>query len=602
MNTANREHLVSMRPRFWNPHGTELKVLPDGFLFNPLDDFQRHFNPELAQLVDLRDRACLVLLGEPGAGKSTSLTSERDALRLAEPDETTLHFDLAEYPSEDAICRHVFGDPAWQSWRDGRRLNLFLDSYDECRLSLRTVANVLVRELRKLGQRDRLFLRIACRAGAWPIYLHQQLDELWPSPIAVYDLAPLRWQDAEAMLAELGIEDVDGFTKAVDAVDATPMLSSPLSLQMVANIFLRYGALPARRSDLFQQGCLALCTEHNRSRTAAGFHGNLNPDQRLQVAMRIAALTTLCGRIGVWIGNDHDQQSDAAFLSIREISGGLESAQGTDFAVTDDALREVTTDTRLFTPVGPERVTWAHRTYAEFLASRYLMAHGIPIEQIRALLCHPEMGRLIPQLRGVAAWLGSRPDVLRLIQDTDAELLFSVDLTMHDASTRAAAVDAILATARKGGLSDAWLTQSQYRRLAHPGIAAQVVPIIHDRSRGWLERRVAIDIAEQCCLAEAQSVLLEVVLDSTDDFSQRSNALSALSRSENAGFHQSIRDLLDTGLSDDHEDDLRGGCLRVLWPASLPTSELLRYLTPKKRNNYFGSYRTHPSRVGRRAS
>ena len=153
--TPHRE----MQPRFWNPSGAALSLTPEGFLWNPLDDFQQHINPDIVQLSEVRDHVCLVLLGEPGAGKSTELRREYEIARDSPDSGVVLFFNLAEYTSEDAIGRHIFGDPAWQSWREGTELTLFLDSYDECRLSLMNVANVLVRELRSLGSRDRLKLQ-----------------------------------------------------------------------------------------------------------------------------------------------------------------------------------------------------------------------------------------------------------------------------------------------------------------------------------------------------------------------------------------------------------------------------------------------------------
>ena len=46
---------------------------------------------------------------------------------------------------------------------------------------------------------------------------------------------------------------------------------------------------------------------------------------------------------------------------------------GGEFAVSEGAVREVLSDTGLFSSRGPRRMGWAHRTFAEYLASRYLV-------------------------------------------------------------------------------------------------------------------------------------------------------------------------------------------------------------------------------------
>src|SRR5258708_40091521 len=54
-----------------------------------------------------------------------------------------------------------------------------------------------------------------------------------------------------------------------------------------------------------------------------------------------------------------------------------------------------------------DRVRWAHQSYAEYLAARYLVRHGMPSKQVVPLIQSagdPE-GKLVPQLHGLAGWL-----------------------------------------------------------------------------------------------------------------------------------------------------------------------------------------------------
>ena len=295
--------------------------------------------------------------------------------------------------------------------------------------------------------------------------------------------------------------------------------------------------------------------------------------------------------MGIWLGPD-DSRPDNSWLTIGECDGGLESAAGTDFHVTSEMIREVVSDTQLFRPQGSERAVWFHRSYAEYLTARYLdNMHGVQIEQLESLLCHPSLrGHIVPQLRGVATWMGTRPDVLKLICQCDPQAVLFVDIDVHSDSDRNIAVDAILQAVRDTQLSDFGLPTSRYRRLRHPGLPEQIRPIIADRSRSRLERRVAIDLAEQCCLSDLQSPLLSVVMDRDDDYHLRVSVLAALSESPDVTTRAALRGFLPNGLDDDVDDDLRGYALRALWPNDLSIDEILPLLTPLKRPNYDGGY------------
>jgi hypothetical protein len=152
--------------RFWYSSDQDVTVDEDGFLWLPRGELTQHINANVVNLAQLRNVACLALLGEPGSGKSTSLGVERDAV-LANG-EAVVDVDLGSVASDESLARLVFRGPTWERWRKGECLTIFLDAYDECRLSLQNVGQVLIRELRNLPALDRIRLRLACRAAVWP--------------------------------------------------------------------------------------------------------------------------------------------------------------------------------------------------------------------------------------------------------------------------------------------------------------------------------------------------------------------------------------------------------------------------------------------------
>lgn len=574
--------------RFWFPREDDIAVDEAGFLLDPEHDFLKHANPSAARLAGLRDAPCLVLLGETGLGKSTDLGAEVQTLVAS--GELVHAVDLGLVGSEESLLRQVFAGRPWEEWRKGKPLTLFLDALDECRVSVRHVAQVLVRGFRDLESLDRLHVRIVCRPGAWPEYLDEHLLEFWPDTVTALNLAPLRRQDAEEIARSLGVSDAAAFLGAVRKAEAGPLATSPLTLRFLAAIHRERGSLPSRRLELYEKGCLALATEQNPSRRAARRTGEFSGPQRLAVAGRLAALTVLCGKAGVWLGAEA-LRPGPEWLMVSEVAGGAERAAEQSFLVTESAVREVLEDTALFAAVGTEQLRWVHRSYAEFLAARHLLAHDVPLAQLRQLLWHPARpDRIVPQLLGLVGWLGRVRGLFELVCATDPQALFRTDLTEGDDEERRRAVSAVLDAVEVGRLNDNECDAVQYRRLAHPGLPAQLRPVIVNKAASRPARCLALDLARVCCLKDVVEELVAVALDHADEPMVRGLAASTLCRHDEPAVRARLRPLLDRPLTEDVDDDLKGYALRGVWPHALTAAELFPKLTPPKNPNYFGAY------------
>src|SRR5262249_54936016 len=162
---------------------------------------------------------------------------------------------------------------------------------------------------------------------------------------------PLRRRDVEAIAAGVGLEDVGAFLRDVERRDAGPLAAKPVTLKMLLNIYRRGGELPRSQAELYGRGCRALCEEANGARLATGKHGILGVDERLAVAARIAAATVFCGRTAVWDGPDlaHRPEDD---IAVPDLSGGVEHVRGVDVKVTEAGVREILSDTGLFSSRG----------------------------------------------------------------------------------------------------------------------------------------------------------------------------------------------------------------------------------------------------------
>lgn len=96
--------------RFWCTRGGTISLADGGYLFDPDSEFGKIYNPDLVSFQSLADQPCVVLLGEPGIGKTTALQSSYDDLRLSLGGwgHQVIQMDLRAYGSEDRLVRDLF--------------------------------------------------------------------------------------------------------------------------------------------------------------------------------------------------------------------------------------------------------------------------------------------------------------------------------------------------------------------------------------------------------------------------------------------------------------------------------------------------------------
>lgn len=353
-------------------------------------------------------------------------------------------------------------------------------------------------------------------------------------------------------------------------------------------------ALPSTRVDLYRQGCEHLCEEANPDRRDAGRIGQLAPKQRLTIAARIAAVLMFANKEAVWIGIDADCDPERD-VTLNQLVGQCLLPDGTNLEVSQSYLWE-TIDTGLYTARGPNRLAFAHQTYAEFLAAFYLKQQGLPGARKLALLTSADDAArgLVPQLNEVAAWsAASDPQLFVPILERDPSVLLQSDLAISTPEQRRALVNALLQLADCGDWTDTdWGIRAHYQKLAHPNLAKQLEPWIEDKMRFLVARRAAIDIAEACDLQDLQNVLVQLALDSSEEYSIRHRAARTIGVIGDTGSKLRLRPLLHLDQEEDPHEDLKGSALRALWPNALSAEALFACLGPPKQEFYFGSYQS----------
>jgi hypothetical protein len=221
-------------PRFWIPQTGILDLSDAGFLRDPVDSL--YGSGSLRTLSQLETYPGLALLGEPGIGKSATLTGEHDRVSALPPEQGvhSVYVDLNATSSEDRLYRHIFESAEMAAWKAGNtRLCLHLDSLDEAMLRIETVPHLLCEGIRTLPA-DRLSLRIACRTAIWPAAtLGRTLTNIWgEAGLGVYELAPLRRRDVLTALQANDI-DPDDFISKLFGAQAVAFAIKPLTLKMV---------------------------------------------------------------------------------------------------------------------------------------------------------------------------------------------------------------------------------------------------------------------------------------------------------------------------------------------------------------------------------
>ncbi|NEO11233.1 MULTISPECIES: hypothetical protein [unclassified Moorena] len=620
--------------RFWCSISDDFNLGYDGYLSDPdvtlVNGYNYNPNPKLVTFREISGIPCLILLGEPGIGKTQTMKEEEEKVtaELKNTDDEILSLDIGFFSKEDTLKKELFESPQFTKWQSGsHRLHIFLDSLDECLLRIQTLARILVYELKKYKEHvERLTLRIACRTAVLPSGLEPGLKELFgKDSLGIYQLVPLRRQDV-VKAAKANEIDPDTFLEEVSKKNLVPLAIKPITLDFLLKIYCRGSgeSLENKRIDqLYLDGCRCLCEEPNPNRRDSGAIGDLDPDQRLIIAARIAAVTIFANRFGVWTGlyRNYAPYPDQLIL-IKELCIGEEVANSKNLDITELAIKEVL-DTGLFSSRGEKRIGcsdqtygekligWSHQTYAEFLAAWYLKEHNVSESffQRHFYLCNhkdPEH-KLIPQLHETAAWLATMISEIReVILSSDPDVLLLSDIRKHYSddsddsvreydSVRERVVSNLLRQYEQGKINQKLINyRLYYEKLKHPNLAEQLRPYIVDATKQRDARHTAITMAQFCQLKELQNELVTLATDSTETIELRISAVQAIGEIGDQKSRLKLKPLALNPLPEDEQDRLKGCCLQAVFNKcnDLTYDEVFDILTPAKAINLISdSYR-----------
>ena len=336
--------------------------------------------PESLPLKDYREVPAYVLLGDPGAGKTTAFEMEYEAVA-----DGACFIDARDFVTFDPDVH-----PEWCG------KTLFIDALDEVRAGsqdARTPFDAIRRRLDKLG---RPRFRLSCRDADWiGENDRKRLASVVPhdSRVTVLRLDPIKRADVERILdARSDITDGRGFIDEAVARGVDALLGNPLTLRLLADVVSHEGRWPRTRLELFEQASMLLATEYNEEHGAAD--PEPSPAELLDAAGRLCAVHLVSGAVGYALGHARE---DAEYLQISQC----------EFKGHQILCRALAT--RLFTARAEGQFVPIHRHIAEFVGAKHLVrviSEDLPASRVIALLTGFD-GGVVSTLRGISAWLAA---------------------------------------------------------------------------------------------------------------------------------------------------------------------------------------------------
>lgn len=567
--------------RFWVRLGTEISCGygGNGYFDNPeADNFISH-NHEAQSVDQLKGLECLVLLGEPGLGKSVAIEQAfPDLDHESGGDEKTIWIRFRDIPDSNVFIREVFDDPRWQRWFESEEaLNLILDGLDEGLIKIKDFLSFFTRQLRRYPIK-RLNLLMTCRTADWPTEQGNTLANLWKlSEPNIWELCPLRQKDVE-LAAEHNSLVVEEFLKGLFENSLRPLAARPITLFFLIDQFKRLQGFKISYRDIYYEGIDNLCIEPAPERANEPTVRNLDPKKTKEAAALIAASLIYCGKSAITLERQ-EIESDLC----------LDSLYSSDSKIEPKYFR-IALNTALFSSRGHKRFGISHQTFAECLAAQF--ASNLPLTQQISLLFNTEGNQhyIIPQLQETAAWLaGENEAFLEQLLQHDPEVILRSDVSRMNPDHKKQVIDAIIDKAQKRELFNEYGLRRFFKSYNHNTIKTQLLGQMLNRSLNDESRAIAMEIAQAIDNSDFETGFLRVLHDQESSIYLKSKAIHALEDTISAGNLGRLIPIAQKSMSET-SDMIKGCSMGALVPRFWSLSRALPYLDrPSERN--LGYYR-----------
>ena len=533
----------------------------------------QHQEKEPRPLEAFRDTPAYVLLGDPGAGKTTAFEAECEALGEK----------ACLITARDFL---TFEPQSHPEWRDK---TLFIDGLDEVRAIRRNMVTPFDEIRGRLDSLSKPRFRLSCRAADWlGANDRGRLESVSPdSKMAVLRLNPLTGSDIDDILnTRPDIDDADAFIMAAEEQGVEDLLENPQTLKMLADVVAQGKGWPDSRKKTFDMACGQMVREHNEEHQAA--HAANSPpasDQLLDAAGRLCAVQLISGTAGFTLSGQADEDYPA-----------LDQCDSSNLEMLRYALA-----TKLFKGTSNNRFAPVHRHIAEFLSARYLaqiIERGLPVRRVIALIAG-EDGTVVTEMRGLFAWLTVHCENARavLIERDPIGVGLYGDIREFSTDEKRALLESLDREASR--LDSVWSMTAAFGALAMPDMESDIKEILNDSNRDWDHQMFTgfiLDVlTEGGPLPNLSEILLKIVRDDTRRPGVNCAALNAFihncpDSSQKTGKLKELLEDIHTGSLSDTDNQLLGTLLTQLYPDDLPPSEVWDYFTDQGDPNFTGRY------------
>ena len=255
----------------------------------------QHQEKESRPLGAFRDAPVYVLLGDPGAGKTTAFEYEYEA--LGEKAYLITARDFLTF------------DPQYHpEWHDK---TLFIDGLDEIRVGANDARTPFNQIRGRLDEFGKPHFRLSCREADWlGANDRRHLESVSPdSKVTVLRLNPLTDSDIADILNDRpDIGDAQEFIALAQEQRVDGLLKNPQTLNMLVDVVAQGGGWPKSRKETFEMACGQMVREHNEEHQAAQLSNSPpTPNQLLDAAGRLCAVQLISGKAGFTLRGQADE-------------------------------------------------------------------------------------------------------------------------------------------------------------------------------------------------------------------------------------------------------------------------------------------------------
>ena len=512
---------------------------------------------------DFRRASAVVLLGEPGMGKTT--------LFKAEASDT---------------------DGEFISARDFRALDasrprgkvLFIDGLDEMRAGAAD-ARVPFDEIRaRLDKLGRPPFRISCREADWLLTDKDALKKVSnDGGVVVLRLDHLTDADIEKFLGrqeKQSITTSEFMNKAREHGVESLMRNPQLLTTLIAAVGTNW---PRSKIDVLKGAVDRMAEEHNPEHASVKSVATL-PE-------RVQAAGFLCSQMML---------ADKLWFSLTEANSDQDCPPLNSLEYDNPDALQAVAKSKLFKQE-ESRVTYSHRSIAEYLCASYLNqrleADGGPsLRRILALLTGKD-GVPVRPLRGVYDWLATLSTKFRgeLVRRDPLGVVLYGDVSQFTPGEIQSLLNHLKVSFAESDRDfiDMRGMERSFASMCVQGAKNHLLDVLHSQDRSRHHQMLAFCVLEAMRYGhgiEDISLWHATMMDSSWLPFVRSTALSLLMERASSEFLLNLLNDIDAGKIDDNDDEYCGRLLEKLYPCIISHRNVLNYLHKPKDEYLIGSY------------